>query len=129
MKTVVKNIVTPVFPASVNILTYPLPVLLSGKMLAVLERTHPTPRDLYDLFWLLSRNVTEDMTYLNVMSQHRITNSRALYEALLANIEKYTDRQIMTELGALLPAKQRKWACSSLKARTRALLEQRLQSV
>lgn len=126
IRTVVKNIVTPVYPTSVNVLTYHLPVLLSGKMLAMLERPSPTPRDLYDLFWLLSRNVTEDETYLAIASQKLFSDRRALYQALLSSIEKYTDRQIATELGALLPSKQRVWVREHLKERTRELLELRL---
>lgn len=130
IQTVVKNIITPVYPASVNVLTYPLSVLLAGKMLAVLERPSPTPRDLYDLFWLLSRNVSEDETYLRLAAQKKgFEDRRAIYTALLSNIEKYTDRQIATELGALLPPKQRQWTRSNLKERTRELLGLQLDSM
>lgn len=127
--TAVKNIVTPVFPSSVNVLTYPLPILLSGKMLAVLERSVPTPRDLYDLFWLLSRNVSEDEAYLSLASRQHFEDRRVLYQSLLSRIEKYTDRQIATELGAFLPRTQRTWVRSHLKERTRELLELRLASM
>lgn len=129
VQTVVKNIVTPVYPASVNVLTYPLPVLLSGKMLAVLERSPPTPRDLYDLFWLLSRNIIENVPYLATASKWLFNGRISLYQDLLRNIEKYEDRQIATELGALLPPKQRAWVRAHLKERTRELLELRLASM
>jgi len=127
--TVVKNIVTPLHPTSVNVLTYPLPVLLSGKILAMLERPHPTPRDLYDLFWLLSRKVEEDELYLRAAARQKYADRKTLYGALLSRLETYADKQIATELGALLPLKQRAWARSSLKERTRELLELRLSSL
>lgn len=127
--TVVRNIVTPVFPASVNILTYPLSVMLSGKMLAVLERMTPTPRDLYDLFWLLSRDVTEDRAYFAAAAKEVSTERGALYRSLLARVDDYSDRQIATELGALLPREQRRWASSALKERTKELLQLRLASM
>jgi predicted nucleotidyltransferase component of viral defense system len=128
VQTVVKNIVTTVYPAPVNVLTYPLPVLLSGKMLAVLERANPTPRDLYDLHWLLSRNVEEDVQYLRAAGEKSYADRATLYGALRKSVGKYGDRQIAMELGAMLPAKQRPWVRSSLKERTRELLELRLQS-
>jgi len=129
-RTVVKNIITSVYPASVNVLTYSLPVLLAGKMLAVLERAAPTPRDLYDLFWLLSRNVEEDEACLRAAKlKVNIPNRTTLYRDLLSRVAAYTDRQIATELGALLPQKQRAWARASLKERTRELLELRLAAV
>jgi predicted nucleotidyltransferase component of viral defense system len=128
--TIVRNIVTPVYPASVNVLTYPLPVLLSGKMLAVLERATPTPRDLYDLFWLLSRNVEEDGTYLRAASRGKKYDDRKLlYRALLSATDQYSDRRTATELGAMLPKEQRAWVRSSLKARTTELLTLRLAAM
>jgi hypothetical protein len=121
----------PVFPASVNVLTYPLPLLLAGKMLAVLERPYRTPRDLYDLFWLLSRGVEEDSAYLRTAAtptqSRTLTRDRtALYRALLARVEEYADTQIASELGALLPRTQRRWASAELKERTHELLKLRL---
>lgn len=129
--TVVRNIVTPVFPASVNVLTYPLPVMLAGKMLAVLERPYRTPRDLYDLFWLLSRAVEEDAPYLKEAATTAATRALALdrpalYRAILAKIETFSNAQIATELGALLPKTQRRWATVALKDRTRELLTLRM---
>ena len=125
--TVVRNIVTSVFPASVNILTYPLSVLLAGKMLAVLERPSRTPRDLYDLFWLLSRSIDEDATYLKLAAMTKatrklVTDRPLLYRALLECIDQYSDVQIRSELGALLPRSQRRWASAELKERTKELL-------
>jgi predicted nucleotidyltransferase component of viral defense system len=132
--TAVRNVVTPVFPTSVTVLTYPLPVLLSGKMLAVLERRYRTPRDLYDLFWLLSRGVEEDAAYLHraatAAATKALTRSRpALYRALLARVDGYADDQIRTELGALLPRAQRRWAGVELKERTRELFQLRLRAM
>lgn len=129
--TIVRNIVTPVFPSSVNVLTYPLPVMLAGKILAVLERPYRTPRDLYDLFWLLSRAVEEDTSYLKeaatTAAAKALARDRpALYRAILAKIETFSDAQIATELGALLPKTQRRWATVALKDRTRELLSLRL---
>lgn len=129
--TVVRNIVTPVFPTSVNVLTYPLPVMLAGKMLAVLERPYRTPRDLYDLFWLLSREVQEDALYLQEAattgaSTTLVRQRSVLYRALLEKVEEFPDVQIATELGALLPKTQRRWATAALKDRTRELLTLRL---
>lgn len=129
--TVVRNIVTPVFPSSVNVLTYPLPVMLAGKMLAVLERPYRTPRDLYDLFWLLSRGVEEDALYIKgaattAASKALVQKRSVLYQALLAKIATFSDAQIATELGALLPKTQRRWATVALKDRTRELLSLRL---
>jgi hypothetical protein len=129
--TVVRNVVTPVFPASVNVLTYPLPVLLAGKMLAVLERPYRTPRDLYGLFWLLSRGVEEDAAYLRASAQKPETKRLAvdrhrLYEVLLETVDAYADRQIATELGVLLPRSQRRRAGAELKERTKELLRLRM---
>jgi predicted nucleotidyltransferase component of viral defense system len=120
--TVVRNIVSPVFPSSVNVLTYPLPVLLSGKMLAVLQRPDPTPRDLYDLFWLLSLRVEEDSTYMAAVSDTQWSDRRELYSALIDRIDQYKDHQIATELCALLPQKRRAWVRESLKERVKELL-------
>lgn len=129
--TVVRNIVTPVFLVSVNVLTYALPVMLAGKMLAVLERPYRTPRDLYDLFWLLSREVQEDTLYLQEAatteaSKALVRKKPALYRALLQKVEEFPDAQIATELGALLPRSQRQWATAALKDRTRELLTLRI---
>ncbi|TSC58807.1 MAG: hypothetical protein Greene041619_353 [Candidatus Peregrinibacteria bacterium Greene0416_19] len=134
LATIVRNVVTPVYGASVNVLTYPLPLLLAGKMLAILERPYRTPRDLYDLFWLLSRDVEEDAAYLrdaatNPVAKKLASDRPALYRALLEQVDAYADRQIATELGALLPRRQRRWASSDLKDRTRELLELRLKTM
>ncbi|MBI3619265.1 nucleotidyl transferase AbiEii/AbiGii toxin family protein [Candidatus Peregrinibacteria bacterium] len=131
MSTIVQNLVTPVFPTSVNVLTYPLSVLLSGKMLAILEGPYRTPRDLYDLFWLLSRSVEEDASYLRTAATapataKRVAKRTTLYEMLIERVDEYADRQIATELGALLPRGQRRWASAELKTRTRELLQLRL---
>lgn len=125
---------TPVFPTSVNVLTYSLPVLLAGKMLAILERPYRTPRDLYDLFWLLSRGVAEDAAYLRAVARTPKTrqttkNRQALYRALIESIDAYADAQITTELGAMLPRAQRRWASIALKERTRELLLLQLQAM
>lgn len=131
VQTVVRNIVTSVFPTSVNVLTYPLPVMLAGKMLAVLERPYRTPRDLYDLFWLLSRGVEEDMLYMQEAATIAATKALVqqrpeLHRALLAKVTTFSDAQIATELGALLPRSQRRWATAALKERTCELLMLRL---
>src|SRR5262249_26628543 len=130
----VRNVVSPVFPASVNVLTYSLSVLLSGKILAILERPYRTPRDLYDLFWLLSRGVEEDGRYLRAAAtkpavKNRAADRPALYDALLRSVEEYGDAQIRTELGALLPRSQRRWASTALKDRVRELLQLRLAAL
>ncbi len=131
--TLVRNVVTPVFPASVNVLTYPLSILLSGKMLAILERPYRAARDLYDLFWLLSRGVQEDAAYLRIGATSERTRGivrsrRELNAALQEAIEDYADALIRTELGAMLPRKQRRWASEALMERTQELLRLRLAS-
>lgn len=132
--TIVRNVVTPVFPASVNVLTYPLPVMLAGKILAVLERPYRTPRDLYDLFWLLSRGVQEDALYLKEAatteaSKALVRKKPVLYRGLLKKVAEFPDAQIATELGALLPKTQRQWATAALKDRTRELLTLRIAGI
>jgi predicted nucleotidyltransferase component of viral defense system len=126
---VVKNVVTPVYPASVNILTYPMSILLSGKMLAVLERKDRTPRDLYDLFWLLSRDVQEDASYLEMSAAGDSTDRRLLYGALRDRVEDYADDRIASELCAMLPRGQRTWVRGNLKERVRELLTLRISAL
>src|SRR5439155_25969382 len=119
---------------AVDVLTYRLPVRLAGKMLAVLERPYRPPRDLYDRFWLLSRGVEEDARYLRTaatMARTRklVRERAALYGALADATGEYAEAHIRTELGALLPQGQRRWASSALPERTRELLRLRLASL
>lgn len=124
--TVVRNVVTSVYPVPTNVLTYPMPVLLSGKMLAVLERRRATPRDLYDLWWLLSRKIEEDRPYLVAASTADYGDRRALYRFLVERVDRYGDRQIATELCAMLPKNRRSWVREELKERTKELLMLRM---
>lgn len=130
---IVRNVVSPVYPASVNVLTYPLPILLAGKMLAILERPYRTPRDLYDLFWLLSRGVEENSAYLKAAAMKEkvkkiVKDREKLYQALIEAVDDYDTTQIRSELGALLPRKQRGWAGVELQERTKELLRLRGQA-
>lgn len=123
VQTVVKNIVTPVYPASVNVLTYGLPTLLAGKIRAVIERRNRTPRDLYDLFWLLSRGTDVDGIYLRVASGESVSKTpRGLAMQLQKAVSAYDGRQIRSELGSLLPRHLRAWTVKSLKERTSELI-------
>jgi predicted nucleotidyltransferase component of viral defense system len=97
--TLVRNIVSPVFPASANVLTYPLSILLSGKMRAA-ART--------------------------VRTRALVRDRRILYARLKQSVSAYPEAQIRSELGALLPRAQRMWASGQLKERTQELLELRL---
>ena len=124
--TVVKNVVTPVYSSSVNVLTYPLPVLFSGKILAVIGRKNPTPRDLYDLFWFLSHRVEENTEYLCAFSDDSYRDKKKLYEKLISCVDKYPDKQIVNELCTLLPRRRREWVRGELKERTKELLELKL---
>jgi predicted nucleotidyltransferase component of viral defense system len=112
---VMKNIVTPLYASSVNVLTYPLPILFSGKILAVLYRKDKTPRDLYDLFWFLSHKVKEDDAHLRVLGEEK--TGVALYTSLLKTIDSYDDKRIASELCAMLPRGQRIWVRDNLKER------------
>jgi predicted nucleotidyltransferase component of viral defense system len=124
-KIALQSILSPLYPSTILVRTYPLPQLLAGKMVAILTRKHPAPRDLYDLFWLLSRRTEEDEEYFLSVYGEEITREQR-YEKLITAVGQYSDVQIASELGAMLKPEIRDWVRSHLKERTEELLRLRL---
>jgi uncharacterized protein YecT (DUF1311 family) len=104
-------------------------ILLSGKMLAVLRRPDKTPRDLYDLFWLLSRGVEENQKYCRLLDGEEFADQKHLYQSLLESVEAYAEERIATELCAMLTRSQRAWVREHLKERTKELIALRLSAL
>lgn len=123
-KSIIKNVLNQVFPYSINLRTYPLEILMAGKIHAVLFRKRRAPRDIYDLFYFFSQNIEFDLDYFNQNSEGEKNLNRAeIYSHLLKTIDLYNERQIKNELNTLLPKEKRQWVIKNLKSRLKEILQ------
>lgn len=120
----IRNIVNRTYPAPVFVRAYPAETLMAGKVAAILNRASSPPRDLYDLLRFLSMGIAYDRTFLSQFE--RDTRPSAITRRLLRAVDRYDDRQIRSELVALLPLERREWASTHLKGRVKELLQMSL---
>ncbi len=79
----IENVVYARYGYVTNVLTNTLPTLAMQKIDALINREDPKARDLYDVFWLLSKNIVPDLK----SSQDEYTN---LIDLAIALRDRYT---------------------------------------
>jgi len=103
----------------VSMLVMVQPDMFAHKLVAMSERLSKTSRDLYDVWYFLSKNfpLNEDIVKArtNLSLKQLVTNC-------IDQIEKIPDRNILTGLGELLNPNQKDWARAKLKGETISLL-------
>ncbi|MEK9165410.1 MAG: nucleotidyl transferase AbiEii/AbiGii toxin family protein [Patescibacteria group bacterium] len=75
------------FDCAQNIVSHNLETLLSQKTLAFLRRKSPRGRDIYDIFWLMSKNIKPN---IKVLQKFGIKNTADYWQALA---KKYAELQ------------------------------------
>lgn len=103
----------------VSMLVMVQPDMFAHKLVAMSERLSKTSRDLYDVWYFLTKNflLNEDIVTArtNLILKQLVTNC-------IDQIEKIPDRSILTGLGELLNPSQKDWARTKLKGETISLL-------
>jgi len=96
--------------------------MLAHKLVAMSERIGRTSRDIYDVWFFLSRRFPINKAIVEVRSGKPFAQ---FIRDGVKQLEKITSRQILSGLGELLTPGQKDWARAKLKEETIALLRLR----
>lgn len=99
--------------------------MFAHKLVAMSERLSKTSRDLYDVWYFLSKNfpLNED-----IVTARTNLSLKQLVKSCIDQIEKIPDKNILTGLGELLDSSQKDWARAKLTGETISLLTIRFLS-
>ena len=96
--------------------------MLAHKLAAMSERIGRTSRDIYDVWFFLSRRFPVNKAIVEVRSGKPFAE---FIRSCVKQLEKISSRQILSGLGELLTPGQKDWARAKLKEETIALLKLR----
>lgn len=99
--------------------------MFAHKLMAMYERINETSRDIYDVWFFLKSRTPINKSIVEMRAQMPFDQ---LVKMCISQLEKLSNRRILTGLGELLTPNQKDWAKAKLREDTIALLQLRIEA-